>query len=96
MLHRKRKGAKDSCRSLSRESRQVFQGIGMLAPALALCAAATSAQSAQDATVLLTCGLGASALTLAGVSVSGNRGAVVFACCLRLHQVHVNPYRGTA
>jgi len=53
----------------------------MLAPALALCAAATSAQSAQDATVLLTCGLGMSALTLAGVSVSD---AVVFACCMRL------------
>ena len=53
-----------------RRCRQLMQGVGMVMPAVALCGAAAYAQSAQDATILLSFGLGASALTLAGVSVS--------------------------
>ena len=41
----------------------------MVVPALALCAAAILAQSAEDARAYLTVGVAASSLTLAGVSV---------------------------
>ena len=53
-----------------RQCRQYMQGFGMVLPAAALCASATLAHSAEDATAFLTLGLGASALTLAGVSVN--------------------------
>ncbi len=45
-----------------------MQGVGMLVPAVALCTAARFARSAAEASLCLTLGLGASALTSAGVS----------------------------
>ena len=53
-----------------RKCRQVMQAAGMIIPAFALGATATQAHSAEDAVALLTIGMGASALTLAGVSVN--------------------------
>jgi len=53
-----------------RRCRQLFQGVGMLVPALALFASAALAHSADDARAYLSVALAASALTLAGVSVN--------------------------